>query len=236
MRYTHADNVAAATARGLAATLGLAWIAARWLEADAWYVAQAAGAFLVMPAIPILAREPHPHSRFGLANLVTLVRAAGVALVAGLIGRPTTTPVIWAVIVLVTVIGALDGVDGHVARRTGIASPFGARFDVETDAFLILVLSVLVWQTGKAGSWIVLCGLMRYAFVGAGWLMPWLAQPLSPTRRGKTVAVMQFVGLAAALGPIVPLRASVPIAAMTLALLTWSFAIDVTRLRQGSGG
>ena len=41
----------------------------------------------------------------------------------------------------------LDLVDGWVARRTGTASPFGARFDLETDAALILVLSWLVWRT-----------------------------------------------------------------------------------------
>ena len=35
----------------------------------------------------------------------------------------------------------LDGVDGKVARRTRNASAFGARFDMEVDAFLILVFS-----------------------------------------------------------------------------------------------
>ena len=39
---------------------------------------------------------------------------------------------------------ALDGVDGWWARRTGTCSAFGARFDMEVDAFLILVLSVYV--------------------------------------------------------------------------------------------
>ena len=39
---------------------------------------------------------------------------------------------------------ALDGVDGQVARRTGTVSALGARFDMEVDAFLVLVLSVHV--------------------------------------------------------------------------------------------
>ena len=37
---------------------------------------------------------------------------------------------------------ALDGVDGQVARRTRTVSALGARFDMEVDAFLVLVLSV----------------------------------------------------------------------------------------------
>ena len=34
-------------------------------------------------------------------------------------------------------------------------SSFGARFDMETDAAFILILSVLVWQHGKAGAWVL---------------------------------------------------------------------------------
>ena len=49
--------------------------------------------------------------------------------------------------------------------RSNEASSFGARFDMETDALLILVLAALVWQHGKAGPWILAAGLMRYAFV-----------------------------------------------------------------------
>src|SRR5207344_2274781 len=90
---------------------------------------------------------------------------------------------------------ALDGVDGWLARRTRMASAFGARFDMETDVFLVLALSVLAWQYGKAGAWVLLCGLMRYFFVAAGRLWPWLQGPLAPSFRGKTICVVQFVGL-----------------------------------------
>ena len=44
----------------------------------------------------------------------------------------------------------LDAVDGGVARRTGTVSGFGARFDMEVDAFLILVLSGYV--AGRLGG------------------------------------------------------------------------------------
>jgi phosphatidylglycerophosphate synthase len=177
---------------------------------------------------PVIGKHPYP--RFGPANVVTTIRAVLVALVAVLIGRPATPELLWLTIGLTAVMGVLDGLDGWLARRTGMASEFGARFDMETDAALILVLSILVWQHGKAGAWVLLCGLMRYAFVAAGWLLPWLARPLQSTRRGKTVAVGQLVGLSVALAPIVPVPLSAVAAALTLTALAWSFAIDIARL------
>ena len=177
---------------------------------------------------PVIGKHPYP--RFGPANVVTTIRAMLVALVAVLIGRPATPEMLWWVIGLTAVMSALDGLDGWLARRTGMAREFGARFDIETDAACILVLSILVWQHEKAGAWVLLCGLMRYAFVAAGWLLPWLARPLQSTRRGKTVAVGQLVGLSVALAPIVPLALSAVAAALTLTALAWSFAIDIMRL------
>src|SRR5437764_10483811 len=107
---------------------------------------------------------------FGPANCVTALRAVLVALVAGCIGlhRDATT----ATLAASTAIGVtvLDGVDGWVARRTGTSSAFGARFDMEVDASLIMVLAVLGWMYGKAGVWVIASGLLRYLFVAAGWI------------------------------------------------------------------
>ena len=49
----------------------------------------------------------------------------------------------------------LDLADGWVARRTGTATAVGARFDMEVDALLILVLSALVWRYGVTGPWVL---------------------------------------------------------------------------------
>jgi phosphatidylglycerophosphate synthase len=171
---------------------------------------------------------PYPRrDKLGPANGVTALRAVLVALTAGLVAVPTMAGVLWSAVGLATVAALLDGVDGWLARRTHTTSAFGARFDMETDAALILVLSVLVWQHDKAGAWVLLCGLMRYGFVTAGWVVPWLARPLRSTWRGKTVAVGQVVGLNVALAPIVPPPFSTIVAAVTLAALAWSFAVDV---------
>ena len=195
------------------------------------YPLKATAVFAVLTtAIIHVSGAQHPHSRFGPANYVTTMRAAFVALVAGLIGFPAPAAVLWSVIGLTGVMAALDGLDGWLARRTGMASTFGARFDMETDALLIFVLSVLVWRHEKAGVWVLLCGLMRYGFVAAGWLLPWLGQPLRSTWRGKAVAVGQVIGLSVALAPSVPPPVSTIAAASALAALAWSFGIDIVWL------
>jgi len=127
-------------------------------------------------------------------------------------------------------------VDGWLARRSGEISAFGARFDMEVDAALILILSILVWLHGKAGMWVMACGLMRYGFVAAGWVLPWMAGPLRSTMRGKSVAVAQFTGLGAALLPVVPVPFCTLIAAGTLATLVWSFAVDIAWLKRQATG
>jgi phosphatidylglycerophosphate synthase len=90
---------------------------------------------------------------------------------------------------LATLAIVLDGVDGWVARRTGTASAFGARFDMEVDAFLILVLSVHV--AGGAGGWVLLIGAARYLLLGAAIALPWLRASLPPRPWCKVVAVIQ---------------------------------------------
>jgi phosphatidylglycerophosphate synthase len=174
----------------------------------------------------------HPFPRFGAANTVTMLRVSLVAGVAGFIGERPSDRIAWIAAGVITVVALLDGVDGWLARRSREQSAFGARFDMETDAALILILSVLVWYHEKAGVWVLACGLMRYGFVAAGWVLPWMAGPLRSTLRGKSVAIAQFVGLGIALLPIVPPPTSTIVAAITLALLVWSFAVDIAWLKR----
>jgi phosphatidylglycerophosphate synthase len=229
MRYTRRYNVALAI--GLVTTAVVGWLAGSFVGESARYAAKAAAFFVVLTAAVVaVAGHQHPHPRVGAANVVTTIRASLAALVAGLIGYPASPAMLWWVVGVAVMFAALDGIDGWLARMTRMASGYGARFDMETDAAFILVLSILVWQHGKAGSWVLLCGLMRYAFVAAGHVLPWLAAPLRPTRRGRTVAVGQLLGLSVALAPPVPVPASDAVAAVTLAALTWSFAIDVAWL------
>ena len=172
---------------------------------------------------------------FGPANLVTGVRALLVAFLARdvVASSPDSATTTVFVALIATV---LDGVDGWVARRTGTASASGARFDMEVDALLILVLAILVWQSGKAGPWVIVSGLLRYVFVAAGWLLPWMRRPLTPTLRARTICIVQIAGLLLALLPAIAPPASAWIAAVSLAALSYSFLIDTVWLWKRRSG
>jgi phosphatidylglycerophosphate synthase len=169
----------------------------------------------------------HPYPRFGAANTVTSLRLALVALLAAALGEGHTATLAWTVTAVALVASALDGLDGWLARRSAMISAFGARFDMETDALLIMVLSALAWRWERAGVWVLACGLMRYAFVAAAWAWPWMERPLPPSLRRKVVCVVQIVGLAIIVAPAVAPPLSGWLAAVTLAVLSWSFAVDV---------
>jgi len=149
-----------------------------------------------------------------------------VALVAALIGEPRFPNVATSAAAASVVVSALDGVDGWLARRHQIASRFGARFDMEIDALLILVLAILVTEFEKAGPWVILSGLLRYIFVGAGKYWPRLRAPLFASRRRQAVCVVQILALTLAIVPAIQPPLSAAMAAVALAALAWSFLID----------
>jgi phosphatidylglycerophosphate synthase len=196
-----------------------------------WFAFKA-GAIFAAAMLVVASRvgTHHPHPRFGPANLVTSGRLALVALLAAAIGEVYSSALAWSATALAAVVSALDGVDGYLARRSALTSPFGARFDMETDALFILVLSILAWWWDRAGAWVLACGLMRYGFVALSWPWPWLAAPLPPRVRRKFVAVVQMVGLAIIIAPVVTPPLSEWLAVVTLGTLTWSFAVDVAWL------
>lgn len=169
----------------------------------------------------------HPHRTLGPANWVTTGRTALVALIGGLALQPPSASVATMCVVVGSIAAVMDGWDGWLARRTRMSSAFGARFDMEVDALLILVLGMVAWRHGKAGTWVLLSGALRYLFVVAEWVFPWMRRPLPTSTRRKAVCVIQIVGLLAAISPLVSPPLSEAIAATTLILLAWSFAVDV---------
>ena len=220
---------------GLLAVLLVAVAARAGLDLSALYPLKAAGVFVAVTVLAIgFVGAHHPFQRYGPGNLTTTLRAALVGLVAGLAGEPGIPIVAASAAGAGLAATALDGVDGWLARRTRMTSAFGARFDMETDVLLVLALSVLAWQYGKAGAWVLLCGLMRYGFVVAGWLWPWLRGPLAPSVRGKAICVVQFVGLSLTIVPAIRPPFSSLVAAVTLAALAYSFLVDVLRLKRSA--
>jgi phosphatidylglycerophosphate synthase len=165
----------------------------------------------------------------GPANRVTLARAALVLPLTALAlhQRPFDALGYSWIVALATVAMMLDGVDGSVARRTRTSSSFGARFDMELDALLLMSLSVLLAQSEKVGSWVILIGALRYLFVFAGLLWPALQRELPASFRRKAVCVWQGVSLLLALSPVTSPALASLIAGTALMLLVWSFAVDV---------
>jgi phosphatidylglycerophosphate synthase len=168
----------------------------------------------------------HPHAAFGPANYVTAVRALMVALIVGVIGEPPTPRLAAAAASVAVVATLLDGVDGFLARRSGMSTAFGARFDMEVDALLIMALSILAWTYDKAGVWVIASGGLRYLFVVAGWIWPWMERPLEPSRRRQAVCVIQIVALITVVLPVVTRPTSTAVAAGALAVLAVSFVVD----------
>jgi phosphatidylglycerophosphate synthase len=174
----------------------------------------------------------HPHPRFGIANGITLFRAGGAAVFMALAFEPGMLAGVsaWWALAGAAFLLALDGLDGWAARRQGLISAVGARFDLEIDTLLILALAGLAVGLGKAGPWVLGLGLLRYVFVFAGWLVPALARPLPPSRRRRAVCVLQVAVLAVILAPPIAPPLSAILAAAAFAALVWSFAVDVAWL------
>ena len=221
----------------------------------------ARGAFVVLTAGTVYAvgaaavATRWPHRVLGVANAVTLVRLVMVSWMAGALAVPGASPWVpgarsWQVPLAVAGLCCLllDGVDGRVARTRGLVSTFGARFDLEVDAALVLVLSVAVAALGVAGWWVVSIGLVRYAYAVAGAVWPWLRGPLFPSMTRKVVGVCVVVALLVALiSPVLagvptlahlpvlagvpmlghlPVLAGWPLLVVALGAVCWSFARD----------
>jgi len=164
--------------------------------------------------------------RLGPADWVTLVRAALAAAVAVLVTHSLADRVPVVLLVsLASVALVLDWVDGQVARRTGTTSALGARLDGEVDAFLILVLSVYVARF--AGAWVLAIGAARYAFLLAGYALPWLRAPLPPRHWRKVVCATQGIVLTVAAARVLPRDVADAALLAALALLAESFGRDV---------
>jgi phosphatidylglycerophosphate synthase len=211
----------------------LAWIADTTLQLAGTLLARTVvligiGALLVLRPL----RSHHPFDRMGAANYITMARGALVLLLLALVGIDSPPRLQATALGIAMISASLDAADGWAARRTQMSSAYGARFDMETDALLILTLSLLAWQFDKAGAWVLLSGLIRYGFVGASWLLPWLCGPLAPSYRRKTVAALQTIALVVAIAPFIPRNITLPLCACALALLVWSFLIDIVALKR----
>ncbi|MCM4077688.1 MULTISPECIES: CDP-alcohol phosphatidyltransferase family protein [Paractinoplanes] len=218
---------------GLAAQLGLLALLGSTLGLTATGLIAGAAYGLVLCGLLGAGLDRARMHQIGAANAVTLSRAilvGGVtAMVVTSFAHPVSTP---ALVAIAGVALALDGVDGQVARRTGTTTALGARFDMEVDAFLILVLSV--YAGDRFGWWWVAIGAFRYAFVVAAWALPWLNAALPPRFSRKVVAALQGIVLALVTADLLPAALTTVVLTVALASLTWSFGRDSIWLYRAS--
>jgi phosphatidylglycerophosphate synthase len=185
-------------------------------------------------ALLVTARRRSDQPAILPADWVTLTRTLLIAGATGLVADSFSRPAhVTALVTLSAVALALDAVDGQVARRTGTATALGARIDGEADAFLILVLSVAVSR--DYGGWVLAIGAARYAFLLAGWVIPWLRAPLPPRFWRKVVAAVQGIVLTVAASGVTSHLVGTIAVAVALLLLAESFGRDVIWLyREGA--
>jgi phosphatidylglycerophosphate synthase len=148
-----------------------------------------------------------------------------VGLVTAIVAASFTAPI--AVPLLTWLAGialALDAVDGWIARITHTISELGARYDMEVDAFLLLALSAYVGPS--MGWWVLVIGLLRYVFVAAGWLLPWMRRTLPPRYWRKVVTAVAGIALVIAASGRAPGWLALAAVLIALALLVESFGRD----------
>ena len=193
------------------------------LGTDGWVVGLACGVSMNLALAQGLS-----HYRCGglrAADWVTLARASLAVAVAALVADSFAHRSSVSVLVSITALAlALDFVDGWVARRTGTTANLGAQFDGEVDAFLILVLSVYVARS--VGVWVLAIGAARYAFLAAGWPLPWMRMPLQPRYWRKVVAATQGIVLTVAAADLLSSGLTATVLIVALALLAESFGRD----------
>lgn len=206
----------AAWSRGQALTLVAAVSACAWLRA-AWPVA-----LLALPSLLcllVLGRGAFtPRARFGAANAVTALRALWTLT---LTLPPSQLTHGWTVAIVSGVL-ALDLLDGWLARRNGDASVFGAHFDMETDALLVLVVTLRLWLGEGFGAWVLFAGGLRYVYVLWLWVWPGTGREAPRSRFGRFAFAALMLGLCAGLG--LPRTWGTLGVCLGTSVVTWSFA------------
>jgi phosphatidylglycerophosphate synthase len=216
---------------GLGATVLLGWLAREALGFPSAGIAIAAAIFvLFMGFISFWLPEHSPHKKFGIANRITIYRAALVANLAAVSLYPSAIAEHGVIItVAMAATFALDGVDGWIARRLKQSSNFGARLDQELDALFTLVLSFALFRMEVAGAWILIAGAWHYFYqiLRASFPVFRIALPFSQRRR--VICGVVVASLIIASSPFLSAQFAEILALAAVMLLSASFLIDIVR-------
>ncbi|MFC3121445.1 CDP-alcohol phosphatidyltransferase family protein [Agaribacter flavus] len=156
----------------------------------------------------------------GLANWVTFSRLV-ITMLALINYSNIATQTLFTLMALALV---LDVVDGFAARKLSQSSEFGRVFDMEADAFFVMALGLYFYFTTNLGSWLLLPGLMRYAYRLCVLLFPKTGFNESKKRYAATLAGVNFVILVAAI--VLPSNIQTPALVISTCIVVFSFGIS----------
>lgn len=214
---------------------GVVAMLAAWMPGgDLATVGLAVGLYALGAAVAaFFLQRDYPHDSLGAGNYVTLGRLVLVgALIAPLLAGIGPS---WSVFAVAAGALGLDGLDGWLARSQGHVSEFGARFDMEVDSALALILAINVAVGSEFGLAALLLGLPRYAFGLASLGRPWMRRALPERFSRKLVCVLQLGTLIALQAPVLPSAPGALMVLVVAAALLWSFTTDVVWLWRRRG-
>jgi phosphatidylglycerophosphate synthase len=99
------------------------------------------------------------------------------------------------IVILALIIISLDGADGYLARKFKTQSTFGAYFDMETDAFFVALMSLILYKRDYADYWILIPGFLRYFYVLFLLLIGFHRRKEKRMKFTQVIAVVFFISL-----------------------------------------
>lgn len=177
----------------------------------------------------------HPGLRpsLGAANLITLLRAALTASLAGFLFQtpPGGAGSSWSWLpgLLYLTAAIMDFADGYIARATGTITRLGEYLDTEIDALGLLVASLLLVSSARAPLPYLWVGLGYYGLLAAIRLRRAAGRPIvrvTPRAGARWMAGCEMGFAAAALLPIFGSEATYPAAWIMAAGLLVSLGQD----------
>ena len=182
----------------------------------------------VLP-LPARVRGPSPGDVVTAFRGVLVLAVAIIVVTALLTGDVTRS---WWVAWIGIAAWALDSLDGYVARRTGTASERGALLDTAVDGLLVLVLSLV---HVRLAPWALAGGLLWPAFLAVQVRRPAWRRTLPRSVRRKLAGGTLTGTLAISAAPFWPDVAVQVAVALAVAIVTWSFAVDIRWLERVRG-
>jgi CDP-diacylglycerol--glycerol-3-phosphate 3-phosphatidyltransferase len=110
-----------------------------------------------------------------LPNLLSLLRVLLIPVLVALYFLPSPNATIWATVVFVLA-GITDWLDGYLARRMNLTSPFGAFIDPVADKLIVVVALLLILY--KSPVWFILLPVIVIVFreITISALREWMAE------------------------------------------------------------